>query len=97
MKPQRFKIGQEVTIRKPPKRILWNPSNTNGWDYCDLKFGKVYKVKGYHACDAGTDEWFISLVSCRYQYCETAFAPIVANAVLESELQSIEILEKIKP
>lgn len=91
MKPQMFKIGQEVTLKFPIRkyRIM-----CGGEPHRLPVFGKIYTVVGYNE-GVADNAWYLSLSGLPHQWDESAFAPIVADSILAEELSSIPQLETV--
>lgn len=86
MKPQRFEIGQAITLKHEYKNAPVQPGCIRP------AFGQVYHVSGY-ALDTfqGKPEWWITLEEHpkRQISREADFDPVVTDAVLSKELESI--------
>lgn len=87
MKPQRFEIGQAVTKNK---NVEWVTIRGVNEDYSkEPEFGKIYHIDRYYVYY--NDEWFIVfrefLDGAAYK--ESSFDPVVTEAVLSKELESI--------
>ncbi len=85
MKPQRFEIGQAVT----PKYKKWyvdvgNPNAPRP------RYGEVYRVRQYQ-WDQSDNSWYIAFyeIPGSVGYWEEGFDPVVTDAVLSKELESI--------
>lgn len=90
MKPQRFRIGQDVTPKRDDK---WYTLNDNILEN-HPKFGEVYRVTEYNGFRY--NHWFIRVVGPGnldpdMRYCEEAFDPVISTAILANELTQIEI------
>lgn len=87
MKPQRFKIGQEVT----PTRGRWRGAEREG--KFPLKYGSIYTVQSY--VDKN-NEWYIQLVEFDkdrliHFFAEKGFEPVITTKELEGLLSEIKI------
>jgi hypothetical protein len=92
MKPQRFKIGQPVTVKARPKEVTENVSGmvVDAWAVIP-KFGEIVHVDYYERCHKTGQEWYIGLEEYSpHSFPESAFEPIVSDAVLIEELNTIE-------
>lgn len=83
MKPQRFEIGQAVTV-------IDNDPWDGDADTIDPKFGEVYHVSEYKYFDFHINEWIISFYEIPNSgYSECSFAPVTSTEQLVEELESI--------
>lgn len=89
MHKKRFHPGQKIT---PNKRSLWDI----GPDMPVPMFGEVYTVHRYDEYLHSRGYWLIDIAELRPDigsYRETAFDPVVEDAVLAEDLASIRIPE----
>ena len=86
MKPQRFEVGQAITLIKHTKHWKCNPLVS----HLLPKFGEIYHVQKYLFYSTNMNCWKISLMEIDGINCnEEAFAPVVDDTVLESDLNKI--------
>lgn len=81
MKPQRFRIGQEVTPTKKEWSVLYNVRIP--------KFGEVYKVIAYEICPTTNRNCIVLDLIPECAWSDEFFAPIISDSVLEEELREI--------
>jgi hypothetical protein len=89
MKPQRFYIGQEVTMKARPKGVMDIDTRDLRLPFGVPVFGKVYNVTRYEIARDGSPEWYIGLSGFKDSFNESFFCPIVEDSVLIEELESV--------
>jgi len=86
MKPQRFEIGQAVTMKNPLNWLVLDGPSAGSL----ALFGKIYHVKEYTSYHSQY-RWLISFEELHPEdeFEENEFVPVISDAILESELSSI--------
>jgi hypothetical protein len=90
IKNQRFKPGQAITIVENKGWVLVKgvpPKHSP-------KFGKIYHVRDY--TDFYDGDWYIRLMEfeSNRDFCESRFAPVVSDSILEKELEEVIKMEE---
>lgn len=88
MKPQRFEIGQAVSLRKKPKGVTNVESNEKF--PCPLSHSEIYHIAGYgEGRGSGKGEWYVFIAEYNHNclFNEDGFEPVISDNIISELLE----------